>query len=458
MTSSKAIGPYRSKEPNPATEEVVQMSVGFELDSAAGKVERVVSVGSSTTRTSHLELPGDPGDENRNGIDAHDISWLRSKRWPSVTSPVGSVRVCDLFSGCGGISLGVFEACRALELEMEAVLAWDTLESARETYSRNFSPRFIRGDAIEDVIDGSLGDPITESEEELINELGQIDMVVGGPPCQGHSDLNNHSRRKDAKNLLYLRMARFIEIVKPKIALIENVLTVKRAEAGVVQRTEDFLRGIGYGVGHGDLRAMDLGVPQDRRRHFTIATLGRNFDFASLRAKRVEMPRPVLWGIGDLRGLEGDTTFDTPARHQAQNRERIAWLFGDGWDDWEIEQLNQSSDPNSPEAYNLPDHRRPPCHQNGHNYPAVYGRMYPNLPAPTITTGFGSTGQGRFVHPLERRSLTPHEAARVQTFPDFFEFSHEKSRVALQTMIGNAVPPFLAEHIALHLLTNYHLR
>ena len=84
--------------------------------------------------------------------------------------------------------------------------------------------------------------------------------------------------------------------------------------------------------------------------------------------------------------------------------------------------------------------------------------MYPNLPAPTITTGFGSTGQGRFVHPLERRSLTPHEAARVQTFPDFFEFSHEKSRVALQTMIGNAVPPFLAEHIALHLLTNYHLK
>ena len=65
MTSSKAIGPYRSQEPSPATEEVVELSVGFELDSAAGKVERVVSVGSSTTRTSHLELPGDPGDENR---------------------------------------------------------------------------------------------------------------------------------------------------------------------------------------------------------------------------------------------------------------------------------------------------------------------------------------------------------------------------------------------------------
>ena len=306
---------------------------------------------------------------------------------------------------------------------MEAVLAWDTLESARETYSRNFSPRFIRGDAIEDVIDGSLGDPITESEEELINELGQIDMVVGGPPCQGHSDLNNHSRRKDAKNLLYLRMARFIEIVKPKIALIENVLTVKRAEAGVVQRTEDFLRGIGYGVGHGDLRAMDLGVPQDRRRHFTIATLGRNFDFASLRAKRVEMPRPVLWGSGIY--VWRATLRSTPQLGTRLRTERIAWLFGDGWDDWEIEQLSRATTP-TPRGVQPPRPQKAPCHQNGHNYPAVYGRMYPNLPAPTITTGFITGQGGSSTH--WREEPTPHEAAGVQTFPDFSSPREEQGR------------------------------
>jgi DNA (cytosine-5)-methyltransferase 1 len=364
--------------------------------------------------------------------------------------------MCDLFSGCGGISIGVREACRALELRMEPVLAWDILEGAERVYKHNFKPAFFRMDPIERVVNGQLGDPITEAEQALLDEIGTIDLVVGGPPCQGNSDLNNHSRRKDAKNLLYLRMTRFIEIVRPKIAIIENVLTVRRAEDKVVQKTIEFLRGLGYGVDHGALRAMNFGVPQDRRRHFTVAILGKPFKFDSLNVGHIDQIRPVMWGIEDLKVVQGGSNFDTPATHQIQNRERIAWLFGEGWKDWEIEKFNQSGDPNNPHAYNLPDHRRPPCHQSGHNYPAVYGRMFPNLPSPTITTGFGSTGQGRFVHPHKQRSLTPHEAARVQTFPDFFDFSTETGRVSLQTLIGNAVPPLLAQHIALQLISRYH--
>ena len=146
---------------------------------------------------------------------------------------------------------------------------------------------------------------------------------------------------------------------------------------------------------------------------------------------------------------KGETTFDTPANHKIQNRERIAWLFGENWSKDEVIKFNKSGDSDKPEAWELPNHRRPPCHQEKNTYPAVYGRMYAELPAPTITTGFGSTGQGRFVHPHRKRSLTPHEAARVQTFPDFFDFSSENGRVSLQTLIGNAVPPFLGSHIAL---------
>jgi DNA (cytosine-5)-methyltransferase 1 len=175
----------------------------------------------------------------------------------------------------------------------------------------------------------------------------------------------------------------------------------------------------------------------------------------AIKAKRIDQPRSVMWGINDLMDVEGTTTFDTPARHQIQNLERIAWLFGEGWESWEVEQFNTSGNPDKPEAHNLPNHRRPKCHQNGHNYPAVYGRMFSSLPSPTITTGFGSTGQGRFVHPHKQRSLTPHEAARVQGFPDFFDFSTETGRVSLQTLIGNAVPPMMAEHILLPLLTLY---
>ena len=77
--------------------------------------------------------------------------------------------------------------------------------------------------------------------------------------------------------------------------------------------------------------------------------------------------------------------------------------------------------------------------------------MYPDKPAPTITSGFGSIGQGRFGHPYERRTMTPHEAARVQFIPDFFKFSKELNRVALQKMIGNAVPPKLTYIIGLEL-------
>ena len=430
--------------------------IKIESDAKGGTLTRTIDLDEEGERRSVLPVPGDLGGSVRGERDLHDMAWLRSKREPPTIAPLGTVRICDLFSGCGGISVGVREACRALELRMEPVLAWDILEGAERVYTRNFDPEYFRMDPIEKIVDGQLGDPITETEQALLDEIGHIDLVAGGPPCQGNSDLNNHSRRKDSKNLLYLRMTRFIEIVRPKIAIIENVLTVRRAHEGVVQKTVEFLRGLGYGVDHGALRAMDFGVPQDRRRHFTVAILGGPFEFDSLNVGRLEKVRPVMWGIEDLGVVEGGTTFDTPARHQIQNRERIAWLFGEGWEDSEIEQFNQSSDPNNPHAYDLPNHRRPLCHQSGHTYPAVYGRMFPNLPSPTITTGFGSTGQGRFVHPHEQRSLTPHEAARVQTFPDFFDFSTETGRVSLQTLIGNAVPPFLAQHIALSLLAAHH--
>ena len=429
------------------------VSIDFEIDSTNGLLIRRVSfVGGQ--RRSQISLSNTHqrlGDK----VELHDSSWLRLKEKPPSTSPKNTIRICDLFSGCGGMSVGVEEACRALQMEVEPVLAWDILEGAKRTYQRNFSPKYFREDPIESIIDGELGAPPTSSEEALLSKLGVIDIVVGGPPCQGHSDLNNHSRRDDERNELYMRMTRFIELTRPKIAIIENVLTVRRAKSEVVQRTVDFLRDCGYGAEQQTIRAIDLGIPQDRRRHFTIATLGKLPPLGYLNCKRVDKPRPVMWGIFDLMAVEGTTTFDTPAKHQIQNRERIAWLFGEGWDKWEVEELNTSGDPQKPEAYNLPNHRRPKCHQNGHNYPAVYGRMSPSLPSPTITTGFGSTGQGRFVHPHKQRSLTPHEAARLQGFPDFFDFSTETGRVSLQTLIGNAVPPPMAEHIVLNLLVMY---
>jgi DNA (cytosine-5)-methyltransferase 1 len=142
-------------------------------------------------------------------------------------------------------------------------------------------------------------------------------------------------------------------------------------------------------------------------------------------------PRDFDWACGDL-SADPASTFDRPSTPKAVTKERIDYLFDNG-------------------LYELPNHMRPACHRDGHTYPSVYGRIKPDEPAPTITTGFMTMGQGRFVHPHERRTLTAHEGARIQCFPDWFDFG-ERSRQAYITLIGNAVPPKLAYVIALELL------
>ena len=141
--------------------------------------------------------------------------------------------------------------------------------------------------------------------------------------------------------------------------------------------------------------------------------------------------RTLHWAIGDLvDDYNQNDTYNTPANSSAENRMRMKWLIDNN-------------------EWNLPNHLRPKCHQNGHNYPAVYGRMKWDEPASTITAGFGSNGQGRFTHPSAKpgRPLTPHEAARIQTFPDWFRFDRHK-RSTMSKTIGNAVPPLLAMHVA----------
>ena len=105
--------------------------------------------------------------------------------------------------------------------------------------------------------------------------------------------------------------------------------------------------------------------------------------------------------------------------------------------------------------FDLPNPRRPTCHRDNpsHRYTAMYGRLRWNEPAHTITTGFGSPGQGRYLHPDEPRTLTPHEAARVQFFPDWFGFSAATTRTTLAHCIGNAVPPKLSYMVALDRLS-----
>lgn len=370
-----------------------------------------------------------------------DWKWLRRKRRPGLrTLPTRTVRMIDLFSGCGGISLGVQAACLDLDIHLEAVLAWDIFKEATDVYAKNFSEVEIRSEPIETVIDGQRGEPPTERELEFMKTVGPINLIVGGPPCQGNSNLNNHTRGTDDRNLLYLRMARMIEILQPEYAIIENVAGVRRAQQNVVSETKNWLDTIGYSTVEGLINGRHVGVPQMRKRHFSIASRVSTLNLSSFQHREGIEERAISWAIEDLLEVyDEDDVLNSASKAKAVNQGRMDYLI-------------------EYDAYDLPSELRPKCHQkydehgpSGNTYPAVYGRMYWDRPAPTITTGYSCNGRGRFTHPKLARCLTVREAARVQSFPDFFDFRNQK-RTNLNKMLGNAVPPLMAKHIASILL------
>ncbi|MDQ3605899.1 MAG: DNA cytosine methyltransferase [Gemmatimonadota bacterium] len=362
---------------------------------------------------------------------AYDRAWLRSPKEPKLRGRRRTVRTVDLFSGCGGLTVGVAEACRALGARLEPLLAVDIDSTALDVYQQNIPARRTVPEPIETILNSDLGAPLSSRERRLKQELGHVDIVMGGPPCQGHSDLNNHTRRADPKNALYARMARFAEVCEPAHIIIENVNGVRHDNGAVFERTRDYLGHLGYHVDGRLLRAEVVGVPQSRPRVLLIASKKVCVTVEQIAELYRTGPRDFGWACGDL-NMDQSSAFDRPSTPKAVTKERIDYLFDH-------------------DLYELPDHMRPACHRSGHTYPSVYGRIRPDKPAPTITTGFMTMGQGRFVHPHERRTLTAHEGARIQCFPDWFNFGI-RSRQAYITLIGNAVPPKLAYVLALELL------
>ena len=351
-----------------------------------------------------------------------DLAWLTSKKMPCPRDLQGEFRVVDLFCGCGGLTLGVREAAFSLGHRFRSVFASDINKSALDLYVRNFQPDIADTLPIENHVDGKLGENLTTSEEQFVRKLGNVDMLLAGPPCQGNSDLNNHTRRDDPKNLLYLRAVRCVEILSPESVIIENVPGVLHERHGVLQTAIRHLSSLGYSVSYGIMPMKAVGVAQNRKRMVLIASKCGSVNIDTIIDDASVQERPLSWVCTDLLdAYDEKDVFNSSANHSDENKRRIHYLFAH-------------------DIHDLPDSERPDCHRlKPHAYKAVYGRMYWNIPAPTITGGFGSCGQGRFVHPLRERTLTPHEAARVQFFPDFFDF-HGVFRRELQQIIGNAVP------------------
>ena len=412
-----------------------------------GKLHRTISFSSGNSYSSSIAAELDPKLEGQSGESAFYQNWLKSNIAPDAATDRGDVRVVDLFSGCGGLTLGIAEACRALNYNFVSVLAADMAPSALELYQKNFNPIHVIKDPIEEHIDAELGAPVSEREEQFLSLTGSVDVLIGGPPCQGNSDLNNHTRRNDPRNLLYLRMIRCVEIMRPRFVIIENVPGVQHDTHNVVDIAKDELQKLGYYVDTGVINMAEIGVPQNRKRFFLIASKEKPISISRAIETHRTAERTVHWAIGDLLNTQNDSVYDTPANSSATNKKRIDYLFDN-------------------DIFDLPNSERPDCHRlKKHSYTSVYGRMYWDAPSPTITGGFGSNGQGRFVHPKCRRTITPHEAARIQFFPDFFKFDGVKRR-ELQQIIGNAVPSIASYILGIEFLgetekkweTNYQLQ
>ncbi len=410
------------------------------------------------TRTKRLHTPGKltrtldtPAGTKTSTVDAKwtgdDLGdwWHAYLTGAELSDPEAAarpVRTVELFCGSGGLALGFKRACSELGFETVSMAAIDQDSDALSVYQANHHARLISDRSVSAIIDFSCrgkGDDakFLYAPELVTSDFGvdaarwdslvdHVDVVLAGPPCQGHSNLNNHTRRTDARNDLYLTVPAFAIAVGAPIVIIENVPAVIHDRRGVVAKTKQLLKDAGYSVTDGVISASSMGWPQHRQRYFIVARRDQApLQLASVStALRRDVPLPLWWAIKDLENQKLGEGLHLTAEVSPENQQRIDWLFDN-------------------EAYDLPLSERPDCHKQGTSYGAVYGRLRQQSPAPTLTTGFLTPGRGRYIHPTRRRTLTPWEAARLQGFPDTYKFElrgRTPYKQQLGKWIGDAVP------------------
>jgi len=369
--------------------------------------------------------------------------------------------VVDLFAGVGGFSLGFLKASEApANLEFDLRLLVDSDPSAVDTFKKNFPkipfwPKDLACVQGKDIL-------------KLAKlKAGELDFLVGGPPCQGFSP-NGKRWLEDNRNQL---IARFIELarqVQPKCAIVENVpMALSAYEKIFRQEIQEAFKG--YVVRSTVLNSSQFGVPQIRKRAFIVAVredLGINeFEFPTgtydaidigndshKKAKAHQRFVSVSEAIGDLPALKAGQSVDGQAystsaesRYQGERRKGSIAIFNHTARLHSKDFLKKIA-PIRPGKGNadLPD-----CDRFSDNYYSqAYARLHARGIGFTITANFRNPGSGRFTHYRDKRSITVREAARLQSFDDRFIFHGYESEQ--ERHVGNAVPPLVAEALALH--------
>ncbi len=340
----------------------------------------------------------------------------------------------DLFAGCGGVTQGFknqgFQVLAAVELDPITMQTYRTNHPEVKSYEtdiQKISPQQM-------MIDCGL-------------TRGELTVLSVCAPCQPYSSLNR-SQQKDDRTSLVLQMARFVKVLQPQFVLMENIPDLNRGtNQKILQKLVRSLREeLRYQMLPPQIvDAVNYGVPQFRRRLILLGSRDQKLPLGIPEATHSDPQeiqqtgkqpwRTIRKAFGELVSFKlatGKQSKHDPL-HRAPKHSPLV-----------IARLKQIP-PNGGSRSSLPEHLRLKCHRRQVGHADVYGRMDFEKPSNTIRTGF-SPSKGRFIHPTANRGITPMEAARIQTFPDSYQFAGTYSEIC--TQIGNAVPVRLAEVFA----------
>ncbi|CAN7754026.1 DNA cytosine methyltransferase [Paenibacillus sp. LjRoot56] len=355
------------------------------------------------------------------------------------------MKVVDLFAGCGGLSLGFIKEGYTIEKAVE----FDP--STANTYKKNHPE-------VEVIVDD-----IKNIDNSGVFKLGDADVIIGGPPCQGFSMAGARIRQgfiDDPRNNLFKHYFNVVKEVKPKVFVMENVKGMQTMQGGKIFEeiknifsNADMLDGKPYHLYYRVVKTIEFGIPQMRERLIIIGTTIENVDFDKLwndtkDEMREETPSffdvvSVFDAIGNLPAVTSDGQITNPVpqteyeKYLACDLKTIENHTQSKHSDIAVERMKRV---NNGENFTVLDEEIKSVHSG------AYGRLYWDEQASTITTRFDTPAGGRFIHPIENRTLTPREAARIQSFPDDFVFYGAKRSISRQ--IGNAVPPKVSYFLA----------
>lgn len=375
-------------------------------------------------------------------------------------------RTLDLFAGCGGLTEGLAQASGTNGERFECLAAVDNWAAACNTFAANH-----RAPAICSAVD-------EVTVRSVLDRIGKVDVVVGGPPCQGFSTSGKRAL-DDPRNSLVRAFLHAIKLAEPTAFLMENVSGFTTFQDGQLLRdTVDVSVDLGFKVHAGIVLASLFGVPQRRRR----------FILVGIRAGEFVFPGESTPATGNLWG-ERSSVIDVD---QTPEMERGAWTFDDAVSDLPpLRAGEQATEYLGPPQNSYQEYAREgagevlrehcasahssrmvrmmgyiPCGKSAFDcdvrelmppdlrpttgFPNSYARIRGDQPAPTITRNFTTPSSANCIHPRSDRALSLREGARCQSFRDRYIFlgTHGDKRL----MIGNAVPPLLAKVLGERLL------